>query len=76
MPREWSAMIRIARVTFGSEPYSAPESSSASAISGAKASVSKTESTPCWITAMRSSPSPVSMLRCGRSVSEPSSCSS
>ena len=69
-------MIRIARVTLGSDPYVRPESSSASSISGVNASVSKTESTPCWITAIRSSPRPVSMLRCGRSVSEPSSRSS
>ena len=69
-------MIRIARVTFGSEPYSWPESSSASPIKGVNPSVSKTESTPCWITAIRSSPSPVSMLRCGSSVSDPSSRSS
>ena len=69
-------MIRIARVTFGSPAYRFPESSSASEISGTNPSVSKIESTPWRIIAIRSRPMPVSMFRAGRSVSDPSSCSS
>ena len=65
--REWSARMRSAR----SSGSACGDSSRPSVMSGANWSVSKIVSAPCWMSAIRLSPSPVSMFWFGSGVRVP-----